>query len=159
MAGSKIAQLRQGTPPHKIINIRGVSMAVVLLPSDTVRKIEEKVEQYCNINKDKVNENVRNQYYDSMLAYESLRDDNNLDEHIADNMDEITKVLSPTEINYVCTIYGELMMDKDPRKLELLTAEQFEELKKYLEETPLSDLNTVSLVHLSNFRQAMISGN
>jgi hypothetical protein len=61
------------------------------------------------------------------------------------------------DISRVTMAYGELMVDKSP-KLELMNEEEFEEIKKFLETTRLNDLNTVSLVHLTNFRQAMHSG-
>lgn len=155
MAGSKILALRQGTPHHKIIEIRGVKMAVVMLPSDVIRKIEERVEQYAQANRDKVNENVRNQYYDQLLVYECLRDDSELTRKVAENVSEISETFDTNEIRLICSTYGDLMIASDPNKIELLTQEQLDELKKHLEVTPLSDLNTVLLVHLSNCHQAM----
>ena len=52
--------------------------------------------------------------------------------------------------------YNELLVNKAP-KLEVLTEEELDSLKKYLEVTPLKDISTVSLVHLKYCHQTLVS--
>lgn len=65
-------------------------------------------------------------------------------------------MLDDEDIQRVCEKYNELIVNKAP-KLEVITEEELDEIKKYLEVTPLSDINTVSLVHLKYFLQTVTS--
>lgn len=154
---SKLSQMRMGVPIHDEVMIRDVKFAVVILPSDTVRQIEEDVERYMESNKGKVNERVHNLMFDSELVYYSLRDidDSTLKTKVADSAEEVRNTFDEEDISRVTEVYGTLMMNKS-KKLELLNEEQFDEIKKVLEVTPLSELSTVSQVHLANFHQATI---
>ena len=153
----KLSQLRKGIPPHKTISIRGIDIAVVVVSSDITRECEEITEKYCNENKDKVNDNVKSQYFDTLIAYHAMRDpeDPSFETYMADSAEEVAQLLDVEDIRKVIDAYGELIVNKS--KLELLTEEDYDELKKFLNKTPLNDLSTVSLVHLTNFRQAIIS--
>lgn len=156
---SKLSNLRQGIPPHKNITIRGIKVEIVVVSADATKQCEELAEQYYNNNKDKVNERVKAQYFDTLLAYQCMRDpdDPTFNTKIADSFDEVSQTLDVDDINKVMSAYSELLMNKT--KLELMTEDEYTELKKFLEVTQLSDLNTVSLVHLTNFRQAILSNN
>ncbi len=155
---SKLHQLRNGIPPHKRINIRGVDAMVVLVSSDTIKKCEETVEEYASNNKDRVNDKVRNNYFDQLLAYHCLRDpdDPTLNTKLASDVTEIAEILDNYDIGTIMEAYSELVMNKAP-KIELLTEEQLDDIKKHLEVTKLSDLSTVSLVHLANFHLQIVS--
>lgn len=154
----KLSQLRTGRPVYKTITLSNgtdsFKVAVVLLPSDTVQQCEEETERYVNEHKGSANDNVRNQYFDKLLCYHCLRNPENLDEKLADDVDEIGEQLDVEDISRITGAYRELMVNKAP-KIELLTNEDLEEIKNYLSETQLKDLNTVSLVHLTNFHQTM----
>jgi hypothetical protein len=153
---SKLSQLRMGKPASKIIDIRGMRMAVVILPIDTMRDIEYKVEKYALDNDGAVSEIMKNQYFDTLLAFNCLRNPENLDEYMAETEIELGGILDSEDINKIATAYGEIMVTKAP-KLELLSEDQFEDIKKFLEVTPLNDIGTVSLVHLTNFHQTIVS--
>lgn len=153
---SKLSQLRNGIPPHKYIDIRGMRIAVVLIPSDILRQCEELTEEYGNNNKTKVNERVKSQYFDELLAYNCMRDPDDLNKKIAESVEEVREILDIEDIGRVTSAYGELLMNKAP-KIELLNEEQLDEIKKHLEVTPLKDLSTVSVVHLANFHQVIVS--
>lgn len=154
---SKLSQLRQGVPPNKTIEIRGMKVAVIVVSSDITRQCEELTEEYSNNNKDKCNERVKGQYFDTLLSYHCMRDceDPTLQAKIADSAEEVAQLLDIDDINKVTTAYGELLMNKS--KLELMSEEDYEDIKKFLEVTPLNDLDTVSLVHLTNFHQTIVS--
>jgi len=157
---NKLSKLRQGIPPHKSVTINDVEFMVVLLSSDILRKIEEDTNEYACKHPNRVSNQAREQYYDDLLVFHCLRDpdDPTLQTKVASNASEISEVFGLAEISMVTAAYSELMMNKMPHNIELLTQEQFDELKKYLETTPLKDLSTVSLVHLTNFHQAITSG-
>jgi len=154
---SKLSNLRQGIPPHKSVTIRGMDIEIVVVSADTTKKCEELAEEYANANKDKVNDRVRAQYFDTLLSYHCMRDpdDPTFQTKIAESVVEVGELLDVDDINKVMSTYGELLMNKS--KIELMTEEDYSELKKFLEVTPLKDLSTVSLVHLTNFHRSIVS--
>lgn len=162
MAGdiSKLRKMRMGIPPHTIVNLGNgddtVPVAVILLNVDATLRIEEMTEEYCTLHKDKTNSSVRVQYYNKLLVYECMRDPDNLDIKMAESADEVAQLLDPEDISRVCRAHNELMVNKAP-KLELLSQEEFEELKKVLEVASLNDLSTISLIHLKSFHQTIAS--
>lgn len=151
--------LRKGTPPHKRVHIGGADgydVAVVILSADKCLELEESVQEYCSSREKRVNEKVRAQFYNALLVKECMRDPDDLSKQIADSVAEVMECMDLEDINRVVNAYGQLMMNKAP-KLELITQEQLDSLKKYLEVTPLSDLSTVLLVHLANCHQTIVS--
>lgn len=156
---SKLRNLRTGTPPHKTIvvgNTNKIKVSVVILSADVALEIEEKVQEYCSTNDKKVNDAVRAQFYNALLAYHCMRDPDNLNERMVDNVAEVMEYLDLEDISRVVSAYAELMMNKAP-KLELLTNDELNVIKNHLEVTPLSDLSTVLLVHLANCHQTIVS--
>lgn len=161
MANSKLKMLkdlRTGTPPHKLVHLSSLDtdVAVVILSSDKCLEIEEYTNEYLSGSPKKVNEATKNQVYNALLCQYAMRNPENLEEHMADSLKEVMEILDLEDINRVVLAYGELMMNKAP-KLEFVTAEQLETIKKHLEVTPLSGLSTVLLVHLANCHQTIVS--
>lgn len=161
MIGEKksLKDLRRGIPPHKRVHIGGADgydVMVVVLSADKCLEIEEQTQDYCSSRGSKANENVKNQFYNAMLVANCMRDPDDLTVPIASSLNEVMECMDLEDINRVVNAYGELMMNKAP-KLELLTQEQLETVKKHLEVTPLSDLSTVLLVHLANCHQTIVS--
>lgn len=150
-----IRNLRTGTPVHKNVVLQHgdvtVTVAVIALTADEMQQIDEMVQDYATTNQSKVNDSVRSQYYNKLLAYYCMRDpqDRTLRTMMASSVDEVGEILDLEDISRVVNAYGELMINKAP-KLEALTQEQYDTIKKHLEETPLSGLSTVSCVHLKN---------
>lgn len=154
-----LRDLRKGIPPHKRVHIGGTDgydVMVVILSADKCLELEELTNEYCNTREKRVNDTVRNQFYNALLVNECMRDPDNISERIASSVQEVMECMDLEDINRIVKAYGELMMNKAP-KLELLTQDQLEVVKKHLEVTPLSDLSTVSLVHLANFHQTIVS--
>jgi hypothetical protein len=161
MIGEKksLKDLRRGIPPHKRVHIGGADgydVMVVILSADKCLEIEEQTQDYCSSRGSKANENVKNQFYNALLVANCMRDPDDLTVPIASSLNEVMECMDLEDINRVVNAYGELMMNKAP-KLELLTQEQLETVKKHLEVTPLSDLSTVLLVHLANCHQTIVS--
>lgn len=160
MADAKtLHALRKGIPPHKKVHIGGpdgYDVSVVVLSADKCLEIEEEVQEYCTSREKRVNDKVRQQFYNAILVKECMRDPDDLSKHLADSVAEVMECMDLEDINRVVKAYGELMMNKAP-KLELITHEQLEVVKKHLEVTPLSDLSTVLLVHLANCHQTIVS--
>lgn len=155
----RLSELRLGTITSSKIEVMGETMAIVILPADTIREIEELSEQYVQGIEgieSQSNMNIKNMFYDRLLVYHCLRDSNKLDVKIADSPDEVGESLDIDDIRRIAERYGEMMLNKsDATSLELLDEEQLDNIKKFLETTQLKDLNTVSLVHLANFHQAI----
>lgn len=154
-----LRDLRRGIPPHKKVHIGGADgydVQVVILSADKCLELEELTNEYCSSREKRVNEVVRNQFYNALLVHECMRDENDLSVRLSSSVQEVMECMDLEDINRVVKAYGELMMNKAP-KLELLTEDQLEVVKKHLEETPLSGLSTVSLVHLANFHQTIAS--
>ena len=82
--------------------------------------------------------------------------DPTLSTKIASSPAEVGECLDNEDISRICGAYGELIINKAP-KLETLTQEELDIIKKHLEVTPLSDLSTVLLVHLKNCHQTIVS--
>ena len=171
MAGdtrNRIKNLRTGKRSHTSVNLgmgdNMVRVAVVLLPSDTILDINEKVEErYQDVVVDgvvvknpKKNEVTRNQYYNKLVCFHCMRDPENLEEKVFESEDEVGQLLDNDDIGRVCEKYNELLVNNS-NKLETMSEEDFEDLKKYLEVTPLKDLSTVSLVHLKYFHKTIVS--
>lgn len=163
MAGdkNKLYFLRSGIPPHRRATLVGgdqkVEVMIVLLNSNESQEIDEMVEEYCQSKKDKVNSKVRSQYYNKLLCSYCMRDieDPTYKKRIV-TITEVGELMDVSDINVICKVYQELMMNKAP-KLELLNADDYDEIKNYLGVTKLNDLSTVSLIHLKSFHLTLAS--
>lgn len=158
-SAKSLRDLRRGIPPHKRVHIggtEGYDVTVVILSADKCLELEELTNEYCNTREKRVNDTVRNQFYNALLVNECMRDPDDISERISSSVQEVMECMDLEDINRIVKAYGELMINKAP-KLELLTQDQLEVVKKHLEVTPLSDLSTVSLVHLANFHQTIVS--
>ena len=157
-----LRQLRQGIPPHKNVLLgngkNSLMVAVVSLSADEMQRLDELTEEYAQQNPSKVNGSVRSQYYNKLLAMYCMRNpsDPKLEARITEDIEEVGIFMDIEDIARVCNAYGELMINKAP-KLEALTQDQYDVIKKHLEVTPLSDLSTVLLVHLANCHQTIVS--
>lgn len=170
MAGdiSYLRRMRTGQPPHNIVTLGNGSdsfeVAVVLLSNDVMLSINEAVEnRYHEItNGDKTIKNPldtpknRAMYYNRLLCFNCMRIPTDLSQKIASDADEVGQLLDDEDIKRVCEQYNNLIINKAP-KLEVITEEELDSLKKYLEVTPLKDISTVSLVHLKYFHQTLVS--
>jgi hypothetical protein len=170
MAGdiSYLKRMRTGQPPHNIVTLGNggdsFEVAVVLLSNDIMLSINEEVEDryHSTIDGDKIIKNPidtpknRAMYYNRLLCYNCMRVPTNLNEKIASSADEVGQLLDDEDIKRICEQYNNLLVNKAP-KLEVLTEEELDSLKKYLEVTPLKDISTVSLVHLKYCHQTLVS--
>ena len=169
----KLINLRTGNPSRRTVILGNgddsVTICAVLLSSDTMLDINEKVDQRyghnVEVDDDDVNVDTsimsaskvtRMQYYNILLCYYSMRNPDNIDEYIFDSYEQTASVLNLEDIKRVCEAYNEIIINSAP-KMELLTQEDYDELKKFLEVTPLRDLDTVSLIHLKYFHQTIHS--
>jgi metal-responsive CopG/Arc/MetJ family transcriptional regulator len=159
---SKLWQLRAGIPIHKNVTLGNgdstVEVTVVSLPADTMQTIDETVEEYCKKNREKVNDTVRTQLYNIHLVHHCMRDPNSdrFSVKMTDSPEEVSSIMDLEDISRIINAYQELILNKAP-KLEFITQEQLDEIKKHLEVTPLSDLSTVLLVHLANCHRTIVS--
>lgn len=159
---SKLWQLRAGIPVHKNVTLGNgdstVQVTVVSLPADTMQMIDETVEEYCKKNRDRVNDTVRMQYYNINLVHHCMRDPNSdrYSAKMTDSPEEVAAMMDLEDISRIVNAYQELILNKAPR-MEMISQEQLDEIKNYLGVTPLSDLSTVSLVHLANFHRTIVS--
>lgn len=162
VGGSKLWKLRSGIPVHKNVTLGNgdstVEVTVVSLTADTMQMIDEVVEEYCKKNKDKVNDAVRSQFYNINLVHHCMRDPNSdrFSAKMTDSPEEVANMMDLEDISRIVNAYQELILNKAP-KLEFITQEQLDEIKKHLEVTPLSDLSTVLLVHLANCHRTIVS--
>lgn len=159
---SKLWQLRAGIPVHKNVTLGNgdstVQVTVVSLPADTMKMIDETVESYCKRNQDKINDSVRAQVYNINLVHHCMRDPNSdrFSDKMTDSPEEVAEMMDLEDISRIVNAYQELILNKAPR-LEMITQAQLDEIKNFLEVTPLSDLSTVLLVHLANCHRTMVS--
>ena len=171
MAGgtlNKIRNLRMGKRSHSSVKLGigddSVMVAVVLLPSDIMLDINETVEeryapQVQNgvvVKNARQNDVTRNQYYNQLLCLHCMREIDNLEEPIFTSVEEVGSILTLEDIKRVCEAYNALIVNNSD-KLETLKQEDYDELKKLLEVTPLKDLSIVSQVHLMYFLQTILS--
>lgn len=159
---NKLWQLRAGIPIHKNVTLGNgdstVEVTVVSLSADIMQTIDETVELYCKKNKDKVNDIVRTQFYNINLVHHCMRDPNSdrFSVKMTESPEEVAAIMDLEDISRITNAYQELILNKAP-KLEFITQEQLDEIKKHLEVTPLSDLSTVLLVHLANCHRTIVS--
>ena len=173
MAGdtlSRIRSMRMGKRSHSKVKLGvgddSVEVAVVLLPSDIMLDINEQVEErYAPTIQDGVvvknarqNDVTRSQYYNQLLCLHCMREITDLDMPIFATVEDVGSVLTLEDIKRVCEAYNALIVNNSD-KLETLKEEDYDELKKFLEATPLKDLSIVSQVHLMYFLQAVLSEN
>ena len=171
MAGGTLDRIR-GMRTGKQSNIKvilgvgddSVEVAVVLLPSDIMLDINEMVEErYTPIVQDgvtvknpKYNDATRNQYYNQLLCMYCMREIDNIETRIFSDISEVGSILTLEDIKRVCEAYNTLVVNNS-NKLETLKQEDYDELKKALEVTPLKDLSIVSQVHLMYFLRTIRS--
>lgn len=164
MAGdlSYLKKMRTGQPPHGIVTLGNgddsFEVAVVLLSNDEMLNINEAVEDRYP-SEDKLTmqkQKIRASFYNRLLCYHCTRVPGNLGTKVASDPDEIGSILDDEDIKRICEQYNNLLVNKAP-KLEVLTEEELDSLKKYLEVTPLKDISTVSLVHLKYCHQTLVS--
>lgn len=159
---SKLWKLRAGVPVHKNVTLGNgdstVEVTVVSLQADIMQKIDETVEEYCRKNRDKVNDAVRSQFYNINLVHHCMRDPNSdrFSAKMTDSPEEVAEIMDLEDISRVVNAYQEMILNKAPR-LELISQDQLDEIKNFLEVTPLSDLSTVLLVHLANCHRTIAS--
>lgn len=173
MAGgtfSKIRNLRSGKRTRGFVKLGmgedSVTVAVVLLPSDVMLDINETVEErYAPevvdgvvVKNSKQSDVTRAQYYNQLLCYHCMREPEDLEVKIFENAKDVGENLTLEDIKRVCEAYNNLIVNNSD-KLETLKQEDYDELKKYLEVTPLKDLSIVSQVHLMYFLQTLLSEN
>jgi len=154
-----LKDLRKGIPLHKNVHIggsNGFDIAVIILSADKCLEIEEQTQEYCSSKQNKINDAVKNQFYNALLCMNCMRYIDDLNTPIANNLEEVMTAMDLEDINRVVNAYGEMMMNKAP-KLELLNEDQLNVIKKHLEVMPLSDLSTVLLVHLANCHRTIVS--
>lgn len=169
ISGSYLRRMRTGQHPHVIVTLGnegdGFNVAVVLLSSDDMLDINEQVDKRYAPKYDKEGkaipnpvgtQNNRSRFYNRLLCYHAMRLPEDLEIRVADSPDEVGELLDDEDIKRVCEKYNELLVNKAP-KLEVIKKEELEELKKYLEVTPLNAINTVSLVHLKYCHQTLTS--
>lgn len=156
---SYLRSMRTGQAPYCRVTLGNGSgsfdIAVVIISSDEMLEINELTEERYH-NKDIDNERNRARFYNRLLCYHCMRTLEDTSVKIASSPDEVGELLDDEDIKRVCEKYNEMIVNKAP-KLEVLKEEQLDELKKYLEVTPLKDISTVSLVHLKYCHQTLVS--
>lgn len=175
MAGdiSYLKRMRTGQHPHETVTLGNGSdsfdVEVVLLSNDEMLTINEMVEKRYHTER-KIDENGKEQiitdlkdsgknralYYNRLLCYNCMRLPDDLEVKIAASPEEVGQLLDDEDIQRVCNKYNEILINKAP-KLEIMKEEDLNQLKKYLEVTPLKDLSTVLLVHLRSCHQTLVS--
>lgn len=148
--GSKLAELRRGVTKRIVTLSDKVEIAVLIVPTGTLRRIESDIEEWCQSHQSSANDQVRRQLYDIMLCHECMRDKDDINVKVTSNWEEAEELLDAEDVSRVLGAYKELMVNKAP-KIELLTDEEFNNLKKSLEKIELTDLSTVSALHLKNY--------
>jgi len=152
----KLAKLRLGTPPHKIISVKGMDIAVVVVSSDVIRICEEAISSH-KYTKDGITDDLRNYIYDVNMCFHCMRDPEDLNIKVADSIKETRESLDMNDVHLVTQAYQDLMLEGAP-KLEMITEEEYTSIKKTLEQTKVNDLNIVSQLHLKSFHLTTISG-
>ena len=151
----RLANFRaQSVPPHSIVKLgnrdESLEVAIVLLSVDAIKACEEEVARY-NKETGFNDGSMDTMIFNLNLVRHCLRDVNDLTIHLASGVSEIEEGLSLTEIEYVVSRYSELEAEHSPASINLLTEEEFAELKKNLGQTRLKDLNIASQAHLKSF--------
>lgn len=152
---SLLDKIKNGKKNYKVINFPGSDekVALVLLSSEDLTDCKVKSQDY--IEQKHINDDTyRDLEHQSQIIYKALRNKDNLDEKVADSIDEIRK-LRADEIQYLMIEYNNFQQDVSPL-LNAISDEQFEELKKTLGEMKLSDLNGESLLALRNFLLSLV---
>ncbi len=117
---SKLWKLRYGVPEHKNVTLGNgdntVDVTVVSLSADVMQMIDEVVEEYCNKNKERVNDVVRSQFYNINLVHHCMRDPNSdrFSEKMTDSPEEVAQIMDLEDISRIVNAYQELIMNKAP---------------------------------------------
>lgn len=156
----KLHELRRGNPKFSRVYLGdendGVEVAVVILTADDVLDIDEQVQVYCSSAPNKINDIVRSEIANAMICQRAIRNPDNLDEKLLDSLKQTLEMLDLEDMGRIIKAYNELMINRAP-KLETLSSEDLEEIKKKLKTAKLKDLNIVQRLHLTSFLQAMRS--
>lgn len=146
-----LQKLKQGKNNYRITNFPGTEekIALVILTSDQVQAAKIAAQDYIkehNI-EDEDYQEIENQ---RQIVYRALRDKDNLSKQIASSYEELIETLDNMEIQFLFVEYTMLTTESSPF-LNSVNDEQFNQLKKTLEEMKLSDLSGPSLAALRFF--------
>ncbi|QZY56711.1 hypothetical protein [Crassaminicella profunda] len=152
----KLANLRKGIPDHKIMNFPDTDMKVALVQLSTKEIIEAREEAMKYITNHPVDVDTGDLILNIYTLLKAMRNPEDLEENFADSFKEIQKNTSPKQIYELHTEFLDVQNGKTP-EIEDMTNEEFEDIKKKLNQTSLKELDGELQNILRYFHQTMIS--
>ncbi len=140
MEKSKLAMLREGIPNHRIVNYPGTDLkvAVVALSSREIIEAREGAMKY--LKEKQVDVNTADLVLNLYILQLAMRDPGNLTELFIHSVEELESHSTPVEIYELHRIYLEIQ-NEVKSDLPMITAEDFENIKKQLGQMTLNDFD------------------
>ncbi|QEK12716.1 hypothetical protein FQB35_10440 [Crassaminicella thermophila] len=152
---SKLANLRKGIQEHKIIDFPDTDMKVALVQLSTKEIIEAREKAIKYITKHHVDVDTGDLILNTYILLKAMRNAENLEEPFADSFEEIQENTNPKQIYALHSEFLEVQNGKLP-EIEDMTNEEFEEIKKKLNQTQLKELDGELQNILRYFHQKML---
>lgn len=153
---SILQKIKSGKNNYKLVDFPGTDekIAIVILSSSQTEICKLKTEEYI-VKHIITDETYKDMVLQRHLSYEFMRDKDDRNKKVVDNVDEVGELLDISELAYMVTQYNLFSQENSPF-LNAVNTEQFEALKKTLPTMNLNDLNGESLVALRNFLMSLV---
>lgn len=153
---SKLTNLRKGIPDHKVVNFPGTDEKVALVELNNKEIIKSREMSMSYIEKHTVDMDTVDLIFNMHILLKSMRNPDNLEEYFASDFKEIQEHMNPKQVYELHGIFLEVQNGKTP-EFDEISIEEFEDIKKKLEITQLSELDGELQTILKYFHQTLVS--
>lgn len=152
---SLLHKIKNGKKNTKLVEFPGstTKVALVILSSNEITQAKVASDAYI-LEKKISGDTYMDMAFQQEIIFRALRDKDNLENRLADNIDEI-RALEVNELAYLQVQYNLFQQENSPF-LSAVTEEQLDILKKTLEIMSLKDLSGESLVALRSFLLSLV---
>lgn len=152
----KLAYLRKGITNNKTVVFPGTEEKVAIVALKTKDIIASREEAMKHIQEHTVDIDTGDLILNMCTLFRAMRNPDNLEEYFADSFEEIEENTEPKDIYELHKTFLEVQNGETPN-MEDITQEEFEELKKKLNQIQLKDLDGELRTILKYCHQMMIT--
>ncbi|WP_432400943.1 hypothetical protein [Wukongibacter sp. M2B1] len=134
----KLSDMRKGIPNYKIVLIPGTEEKVALVQLNTKDIIESREKTIAYISEHPVDIDTTDLIFDMFVLIKAMRNPDNLEEHFVDSFGELQENTIPKQVYELHNKFLEVQNGMSDN-IEEMTTEEFEDLKKKLNQIQLKE--------------------